>query len=185
MMTIWFIEILVIRWVLFLPTHSTINLCISFLMSSTTSKSTSHKNDSANSISETEDMKLFQAARRTGRRNACGDMGDQFSQGKKFVLLFSSRNHLVCCSDRIQNSSRCWENGSTFSNNVHKTLISFSRNQYFFVHRISCFTFQWSSRLFVFHVFLLESLFFCLWKYYLKHCRLSAFFSIQFYLTNE
>ncbi|CAF0839424.1 unnamed protein product [Adineta ricciae] len=35
---------------------------------------------SPNSMSAEEDMKMFQAARRTGRRNALGDFSDQLSQ---------------------------------------------------------------------------------------------------------
>jgi hypothetical protein len=36
----------------------------------------------SSSISESEDMKMFQAARRNGRRNALGDLSEQLAQGK-------------------------------------------------------------------------------------------------------
>lgn len=50
-------------------------------MSSTTSKSNSNTTDSANTITESEDLNMFQAARRTGRRNALGDLSEHLSQG--------------------------------------------------------------------------------------------------------
>lgn len=49
-------------------------------MSSTTSKSNNNTTDSANTITESEDLNMFQAARRTGRRNALGDLSEHLSQ---------------------------------------------------------------------------------------------------------
>jgi hypothetical protein len=49
---------------------------------STTPKSSTNTTETVPSISEAEDMKMFQAARRTGRRNALGDLGEQLSQGE-------------------------------------------------------------------------------------------------------
>lgn len=51
---------------------------------STTSKSNSNTADSANTITESEDLNLFQAARRTGRRNALGDLSEHLSKGNYF-----------------------------------------------------------------------------------------------------
>lgn len=50
---------------------------------STTTKNNSNSVDTAAAaaISEAEDMKMFQAARRTGRRNALGDLSEHLAQG--------------------------------------------------------------------------------------------------------
>jgi hypothetical protein len=44
---------------------------------------TSATSETACPISESEDMKMFQAARRAGRRNALADLGEQLTQGDK------------------------------------------------------------------------------------------------------
>jgi len=49
---------------------------------STTAKSSTNTTETVPSISEAEDMKMFQAARRTGRRNALGDLSEHLSQGE-------------------------------------------------------------------------------------------------------
>ncbi len=49
---------------------------------STTPKNDSNTTESSNSISEADDKKMFQAARRTGRRNAMGDLSEQFIQSE-------------------------------------------------------------------------------------------------------
>ena len=49
-------------------------------MSATASSNSNATSDSASAITEAEDMKMFQAARRTGRRNALGDLGEHLSQ---------------------------------------------------------------------------------------------------------
>lgn len=43
-----------------------------------------HKSDDSSLISEDEDMKMFQAARRSGRRNALGDLAEQLPAGKVY-----------------------------------------------------------------------------------------------------
>ena len=48
---------------------------------STTTKNNSNSVDTAAAISEAEDMKMFQAARRNGRRNALGDLSEHLTQG--------------------------------------------------------------------------------------------------------
>jgi hypothetical protein len=48
---------------------------------------TSNSNNTSNSISEVDDVNMFQAARRNGRRNALGDLGEQLAQGE-FSFLF-------------------------------------------------------------------------------------------------
>ena len=50
-------------------------------MSATATASSSSSGSSASAISEVEDVNMFQAARRTGRRNALGDLGEQLAQG--------------------------------------------------------------------------------------------------------
>lgn len=57
---------------------------------STASKNNSNTADTAAAaaaISEAEDMTMFQAARRTGRRNALGDLSEHLAQGK--LISFS------------------------------------------------------------------------------------------------
>ena len=44
-------------------------------------------NDKLNPISEVDDVNMFQAARRNGRRNALGDVGEVLVQGKIHRLL--------------------------------------------------------------------------------------------------
>ena len=56
---------------------------------STTSKNDKNTTESSNSISEADDMRMFQAARRTGRRNAMGDLSEQLAQSK----LYFHRNY--------------------------------------------------------------------------------------------
>lgn len=59
---------------------------------STAPKNNSSTVDTAAAISETEDMKMFQAARRTGRRNALGDLSEHIAQGNPidlFVITYS------------------------------------------------------------------------------------------------
>jgi len=59
---------------------------------STTAKGNSNTAEAIASISEAEDMKMFQAARRNGRRNALGDLSEQLAQGKfRFSYPFSSK----------------------------------------------------------------------------------------------
>ncbi len=58
---------------------------------STTSKNNNNTAEAIASISEAEDMKMFQAARRNGRRNALGDLSEQLAQGKfQFSYSFFS-----------------------------------------------------------------------------------------------
>ena len=52
------------------------------------SSSTNNTNTS-NLISEVDDVNMFQAARRGGRRNALGDLGEQILQGKFFICLLN------------------------------------------------------------------------------------------------
>jgi hypothetical protein len=54
---------------------------------SATASSNSNKTEPTNSMSDAEDNKMFQAARRTGRRNALGDLSEQLSQGE-FIFLY-------------------------------------------------------------------------------------------------
>lgn len=56
---------------------------------STTTKNNSNSVDTAAAISEAEDMKMFQAARRNGRRNALGDLSEHLSQGNPSNLHHS------------------------------------------------------------------------------------------------
>ncbi|CAF2460543.1 unnamed protein product [Rotaria sp. Silwood2] len=49
---------------------------------SASATSDSNTNETTPPISEAEDMKMFQAARRAGRRNALGDLSEQFTQGE-------------------------------------------------------------------------------------------------------
>lgn len=67
---------------------------------STTAKSNSNTTEVVTSISEAEDMKMFQAARRNGRRNALGDLGEQLAQGQlKNIFFFKKENfHFSCFS---------------------------------------------------------------------------------------
>lgn len=46
-----------------------------------------------NSMPEVDDMNMFQAARRGGRRNALGDFGEQFSQGTPSLAVRSPLSH--------------------------------------------------------------------------------------------
>ncbi len=66
---------------------------------STTPKNDNNTTESSNSISEADDMKMFQAARRTGRRNAMGDLGEQFIKSKFYYqrnFLFKSIFYSEC-----------------------------------------------------------------------------------------
>jgi hypothetical protein len=49
-----------------------------------TASATDNSNTS-NIISEVDDVNMFQAARRNGRRNALGDLEEQLTQGNCFV----------------------------------------------------------------------------------------------------
>jgi hypothetical protein len=49
---------------------------------STTAKTNNNTNETIASISEAEDMKMFQAARRNGRRNALGDLSEHLAHGE-------------------------------------------------------------------------------------------------------
>jgi hypothetical protein len=49
---------------------------------SATASSNSKTNEPTSSISDAEDKKMFQAVRRTGRRNALGDLSEQLAQGE-------------------------------------------------------------------------------------------------------
>lgn len=46
---------------------------------------TMNTNNTSNAISEVDDVNMFQAARRNGRRNALADLGEQIIQGN-FIL---------------------------------------------------------------------------------------------------
>jgi hypothetical protein len=64
---------------------------------STTAKSNNNTNEPVTPISEAEDVKMFQAARRNGRRNALGDLSEQLAQGEfDFHTKFS--RHFFFCS---------------------------------------------------------------------------------------
>jgi hypothetical protein len=52
------------------------------------SATASNNSNTSNSISEVDDINMFQAARRNGRRNALPDLGEQISQGKLFFFYF-------------------------------------------------------------------------------------------------
>ena len=56
-----------------------------FIMSAA---ATSNSNNTSNSISEVDDVNMFQAARRNGRRNALGDLGESLAQGEFSFLFF-------------------------------------------------------------------------------------------------
>jgi hypothetical protein len=65
---------------------------------------TTNNNNSLNSIPEVDDANMFQAARRNGRRNALGDLGEQLLQGKLSVyltksLLFSLANASITSAE--------------------------------------------------------------------------------------
>jgi hypothetical protein len=45
---------------------------------------TDNSTNTSNSISEVDDVNMFQAARRNGRRNALADLGEQVAQGEFF-----------------------------------------------------------------------------------------------------
>lgn len=47
---------------------------------STTPKTDNHTAEASSSLSESEDMKMLQAVRRNGRRNAMGDLSEQLAQ---------------------------------------------------------------------------------------------------------
>jgi hypothetical protein len=49
------------------------------------SATTSANDNNNTSISEIDDVNMCQAARRNGRRNALGDLGEQLIQGKSIV----------------------------------------------------------------------------------------------------
>ena len=51
-------------------------------MSAAATTNSNPTNDSTNTITEAEDMKMFQAARRTGRRNALGDLSEHLAPSK-------------------------------------------------------------------------------------------------------
>jgi hypothetical protein len=53
---------------------------------STTVKNNNNSNETLSTISEAEDMKMFQASRRAGRRNALGDLSEQLAQGEYYSL---------------------------------------------------------------------------------------------------
>ena len=53
------------------------------------SAAASDNNTSSNSMSEVDDVNMFQAARRNGRRNALADFGEQLMQGKPCFLFRS------------------------------------------------------------------------------------------------
>ena len=44
-------------------------------------------NNTSNSISEVDDVNMFQAARRGGRRNALADLDEQLTQGELCIFL--------------------------------------------------------------------------------------------------
>jgi hypothetical protein len=46
-----------------------------------------NESNASNSMSEVDDVNMFQAARRNGRRNALGDLGEQVAQGKFFLFF--------------------------------------------------------------------------------------------------
>jgi len=52
------------------------------------SATASNNSNTSNSISEVDDINMFQAARRNGRRNALADLGEQLSQGRLFFFYF-------------------------------------------------------------------------------------------------
>ncbi len=58
---------------------------------------TNNNNNTLNSVSEIDDINMFQAARRNGRRNALGDLGEQILQGKfvnnlnKYTFIYFSK----------------------------------------------------------------------------------------------
>jgi hypothetical protein len=52
--------------------------------------STINDSNASNSMSEVDDVNMFQAVRRNGRRNALADLGEQIVQGKFFFFFFSS-----------------------------------------------------------------------------------------------
>jgi hypothetical protein len=51
------------------------------------SASASSNSSTATSMSEADDANMFQAARRSGRRNALGDLEEQLTQGKSCFFL--------------------------------------------------------------------------------------------------
>jgi hypothetical protein len=52
--------------------------------------STINDSNASNSMSEVDDVNMFQAVRRNGRRNALADLGEQIVQGKFIFFFFSS-----------------------------------------------------------------------------------------------
>lgn len=60
---------------------------------------TSPPSTTNNSMADTDDdNNLFQAARRNGRRNAFGDLGEQILQGKKRKQKPCVNNESICSS---------------------------------------------------------------------------------------
>jgi len=60
---------------------------------------TTNNNNTSNSMSEVDDVNMFQAARRNGRRNALGDVGEQLAQGEFcFFLLYLFNKGLILFS---------------------------------------------------------------------------------------
>jgi hypothetical protein len=73
---------------------------------STTAKNNSNTSETINSISEAEDMKMFQAARRSGRRNALGDLSEHLAQSKfSFSSKFSLPYLCFCLGGGFKSSS--------------------------------------------------------------------------------
>lgn len=50
--------------------------------------SATNNSNTANSISEVDDVNMFQAARRNGRRNALADLGEHVIQGNLNMFIF-------------------------------------------------------------------------------------------------
>ena len=51
---------------------------------SASTKNNNKTSESVSSISDVEDAKMFQATRRTGRRNALGDLSEHIARSKFF-----------------------------------------------------------------------------------------------------
>jgi hypothetical protein len=62
---------------------------------SASATATTNNSNTSNSISEVDDVNMFQAARQTGRRNALGDLGEQLVQGKIDICLLNE-SFLFC-----------------------------------------------------------------------------------------
>jgi len=59
-----------------------------------------NESNASNSMSEVDDVNMFQAARRNGRRNALADVGEQVVQGKFFCSLLN-KQHFIFLSKYI------------------------------------------------------------------------------------